>query len=101
MGSANAEAIWRNAGSSCFRRLFQCSYSPDASSKSCSTCNQCDQREGSCVEAWDPITYLEQVLLVAKRLFLLLPQLVQRVVVSVIVDQLRITVSLGTFGVSE
>jgi hypothetical protein len=34
-------------------------------------------------------THLEQVFLVAQRLFLLLPELVQRVVVSVVIDQLR------------
>lgn len=88
MGSENAAAIWRNAGSSCFRRLFQCSYSPEASSKSCSTCTA-SCMINICCEGKMSRTYLEEILLVTEGLFLLLPQLVQRVVVSIIVDQLH------------
>lgn len=72
----------RKEGSSVLRRLLKWSYSPSASSKSCSTFTLA-------LPSHRP--HLEKVLLVAQALLLLPAKLIETVVVPVKVDELVIT----------
>jgi uncharacterized Fe-S cluster-containing radical SAM superfamily protein len=77
----------RKRGSSAFRRSLWYVYSVEAASKSCSSCTFCVSRM-SMPKSSNQSAYLEQVLFVAERLFLLVPQFGVRIVVTVIVDEL-------------